>query len=107
MTHFDYITKHLLPSWARQWSCNFKIWGDLVTGNCEDYANPWGESPERECYEWFWSAINMDDTYSKDYLEFLVRLAEEVKEGKVKTYPAKEVLERLRQAVEDCNDQEV
>ena len=106
MTHFDYITKHLLRAWVQSWTYNFRIWADLMTNNYETYANPWSESPERECYEWFWSSINMDDTYSKDYLEFLIRLAEEVEEGKVKTYPAKEVLERLKQAVEDHNDDE-
>ena len=53
MTHFKYITDHLLRAWVQSWTYNFKLWTDLMTNNYEAYANPYGESPERECYEWF------------------------------------------------------
>ena len=53
MTNFDYITKHMLPGWVESWTYNFRIWADLMTGNYKPYAEPWGESPERDCYEWF------------------------------------------------------
>ena len=61
MTHLKYITDHLFPSWVQSWTYNFKIWADLMTNNYEAYDNPWCESPERECYEWFWASINMVD----------------------------------------------
>ena len=61
MTHLKYITDHLFPSWVQSWTYNFKIWADLMTNNYEAYDNPWCESLERECYEWFWASINMDD----------------------------------------------
>ena len=50
-----------VPSWVQSWTYNFKIWADLMTNNYEAYDNPWCESPERECYEWFWASINMVD----------------------------------------------
>jgi hypothetical protein len=99
MTHFTYITTHLLPSWIRQWTYNFKHWADLMTNNYETYANVWSESPERECYEWFWSSINMDETLPKEFLEELYRRMDDVDTGKVKTVPAEDVLKRLKELV--------
>ena len=97
MTHFKYITDHLLRAWVHQWSCNFKHWTDLMTNNYEAYANPYGESPERECYEWFWSSINMDDTLPKEFLEYLQQMVEDIETGKVKTYPMDDVLKIWRE----------
>ena len=82
----------MLPGWVESWKYNFKIWADLMTGNYTPYANPWGESPERECYEWFWSSINLDDIYSKEFIEDIMQRMKDVKSGKVKTYPAEDVL---------------
>ena len=39
-----------------------------MTNNYEVYANPYDESQERECYEWFWASSTVDDTYSKEFL---------------------------------------
>ena len=83
MTHFEYITKHLFPTWVHQWTYNFKHWLDLITENYEAYENPFGESPERECYEWFWASINLDDTYTKEYLEELYQMVEDMKSNNV------------------------
>ena len=58
-----------------------------MTNNYKPYANPWGESPERECYEWFWSSINIDDIYTKEFIEDIMQKMKDVKSGKVKTYP--------------------
>ena len=104
MTHFSYITQHLFPSWVQQWTYNFKIWSDLMTNNYEAYANPWGESPERECYEWFWASIGMDHTYSKDSLESFYEMIDDIDAGIVKTIPAKDVLNRLNELVNDMQD---
>ena len=101
MTHFTYITDHLLRAWVQSWAFNFKVWADLMTNNYETYANPYGESPERECYEWFWSSISMDETYSKDFLESLYQMMDDVDTGKVKTVPDADVLKRLKALVEE------
>ena len=92
MTHFDYITKHMLPGWVESWTYNFKVWSDLMTGNYKPYAEPWGESPERDCYEWFWASINIDDIYTKEFIEELLQMKKDVESGKVKTYPVDDVL---------------
>ena len=47
------------------------------------HFNPYGESPERECYEWFWASINMDDTLPKELLEELYQRMDDVDTGKV------------------------
>ena len=83
----------MLPGWVESWTYNFKIRADLMTGNYKPYAEPWGESPERDCYEWFWSSINLDDIYSKEFLEELVQMMKDVKSGKVKTIPYDKILE--------------
>ena len=103
MTHFDYITKHMLPGWVESWKYNFRIWSDLMTNNYKPYANPWGESPERECYEWFWASINMDETLSKEFLEYLHQKLDDVDKGKVKPIPY--TLEEIaKQAKSDNQD---
>ena len=105
MTHFTYITKHLLRAWVQQWTHNFKHWTDLMTNNYKEYDNPWCESPERECYEWFWASINMDDTLSKEFLEELYQRMDDIDTGKVKTYPAEDILKRLKERVEEDNNE--
>jgi len=82
----------MLPGWVESWTYNFRIWADLMTGNYKPYANPWGESPERECYEWFWASLNLDDIYSKAFIEELWQMKKDVDSGKVKTYPLDDVL---------------
>ena len=89
-----------VPSWVQSWTYNFKIWADLMTNNYEAYDNPWCESPERECYEWFWASINIDDTLSKEFLESLHQMMDDVDTGKVKTYPADDILKRLKERVD-------
>ena len=104
MTHFTYITDHLLRAWVQSWTCNFRIWADLMTNNYEVHANPYGESPERECYEWFWSSINMDDTLPKEFLESLYQMMDDIDTGIVKTIPAEELLKRLKEKIDDMKD---
>ena len=101
MTYFKYITNHLLPTWLSTWSYNFTVWADLMTDNYAEYSSPWCESPERECYEWFWTSISLDDTYSKDFIETLREMVEEIDAGVVKTYPAEDVLKRMEELVDE------
>jgi hypothetical protein len=87
MTQIDYIFQHLLPTWLNTWRHNFKMWADLMTNNYEIYANPWCDSPEKECYEWFWASINLDDTFSKEFLEDLQNTIDLIDSGKIKLLP--------------------
>ena len=104
MTHYSYITHYLFPSWVRSWNFNFKIWADLMTNNYEVYANPWGESPERECYEWFWASINTNDTYPKEFLEGLYQMIDKTDTRILKTVPAKDVFNRLNELLSDMQN---
>ena len=100
LSWFKYITKHLLPSWVQQWTCNFRIWADLMTNNYEGYALLEEDDPEQECYEWFWASINMDDTLPKEFLEYLNQMVDDIDSGKVRTYPADDILKRMKELVD-------
>jgi hypothetical protein len=92
MTYFKYITDHLLRAWVQSWTYNFRIWADLMTNRYDGYALLEDDDPERECYEWFWASINMDEIYSKEFLEELYQMVDDIDSGKVKTYPMDDVL---------------
>lgn len=96
MTWTHYITKHLIPTWFRSFNDNFRMWRDLVTSNYENYVLLKDDDPYQECYEWFWASINLDETYSKEFLEYLQQMVDDIDTGKVKTYSLDEVMEELR-----------
>ena len=82
----------------------FRIWADLMGSNYENYALPrTAEDPEAECLDWFWASLNEDDVYDKDFLEYLMKLCEDVDTGKVKTYPMEDVMSELEElmSIED------
>jgi hypothetical protein len=93
LSWFTYITDHLLRAWVQQWSYNFRMWADLMTNNYEGYATLEADDPEQECREWFWASLNMDDIYTKEFLEELYRRISDIASGKEKTYPLDDVLE--------------
>ena len=92
LSWFKYITDHLLRAWVQSWTCNFRMWVDLMTNNYDDYALLEEDDPEQECYEWFWASINMDDTYPKEFLEYLNQMVDDIDSGKVKTYSMDDIL---------------
>ena len=71
MTWTDYVLKHLIPTWFNSFKCNFYMWSDLMTGNYAGCVLLPDDDPYTECYEWFWASINMDETYPKEFLEYL------------------------------------
>jgi hypothetical protein len=81
------------------------MWADLMTNNYEGYALLEEDDPEQECYEWFWASINMDDTLPKEFLESLYQMMDDVDTGKVKTIPAEDVLKRMKELVEEDNNE--
>ena len=95
MNWFEYWIGHC---WMTGWQSirgAYKIWGDLLTGNYEGYALLKDDDPYTECYEWFWATLNEDETLPKEFLEYLMQLADDVETGKVKTYPM--TLEELKE----------
>jgi len=104
MTHLEYITKHLLRAWVQQWTCNFRIWADLMTNRYDGYALLEEDDPEEECKEWFWASLNEDDVYPKEFLEYLMQMVEDIELGKVETYPMDEVMDRVKRELNDEQD---
>ena len=62
-----------------------------MTSNYEGYALMREDDPEEECKDWFWTSLNEDDTYSKEFLEYLQQMVDDIESGKVKTYTLEEV----------------
>ena len=56
----------------------------------------WYDDPYEECLRWFWGSLGEDETLPKAFLEHLIQMAEDVRTGKVKTYPLDEVMEELK-----------
>ena len=81
----------------------FRIWADLMGSNYENYALPrTAEDPEAECISWFWGTLGEDEVYPKEFLEYLMQMADDVMTGKVETVPLDEdFFDRLKDLVED------
>ena len=98
----EYYFGHCFQTgWREMWN-NFKMWRDLISGNYADYALLKDDDPYEECYNWFWTSINFDETYPKEFLEELMQMAEDVRTGKEKVIPMDELyMERLKELVKD------
>ncbi len=96
MTWTEYIFQHLIPTGLRSFRDNFRMWRDLITSNYQDYVLLEDDDPYEQCYEWFWTSINLDETYPKEFLEHLQQMVDDIDSGKVKTYTLDEVMEELR-----------
>jgi hypothetical protein len=107
MSWMEYIFTHLIPTAFQTFNNNFVMWRDLITGDYEKYKLLKDDDPYQECYEWFWSSINLDETYPKEFLEHLMQLADDVATGKVKTVPfTKDMFDELDDLVGDLIDDE-
>ena len=83
----------------------FRIWADLMGSNYADYALPRTvEDPEKECIEWFWVGLGEDDTYPREFLEYLLQMCADIDSGKVKTYPMDEVMEEMKTWCEEDDE---
>tara|TARA_R110000868_G_C10802615_1_gene757218 strand:- start:306 stop:692 length:387 start_codon:yes stop_codon:yes gene_type:complete len=102
MNWFDYIFTHLIPTWFKSFNDNFVMWRDLITGDYEKYKLLKNDDAFQECYDWFWGSINVDETYPKEFLEYLYQMSEDVKSGKVETIPfTREMFDELEELVGD------
>jgi hypothetical protein len=77
------------------------MWRDLITSNYQDYVLLEDDDPYEQCYEWFWTSINLDETYPKEFLEYLKQMVDDIDSGKVKTYSMDEVVNRMKELVGD------
>jgi len=105
-TTLNWWDYHIGHCWMTGWQSirsNFRIWSDLMGSNYENYALPrTAENPEEECIEWFWATLGEDEVYPKEFLEYLMEMAEDVRTGKVETVPLTEdFFDRLKDLVKD------
>ena len=101
MNWFDYWIMHCWMTGWQSMKHSFQNWADLMTGNWKDYGLMFYDDPYEECRDCFWSYLGEDDTLSKDFLEYLQEMAEDVLSGKVKTVPMKDVMKELEEL---CNE---
>lgn len=102
MSWMEYIFTHLIPTWIQSFGDNFRMWSDLMTENYAPYTLLKNDDPFEECYSCFWTSINLDETYPKEFLESLIQMADDVETGKVKTYPmTKDMFDELDDLVGD------
>jgi len=105
-TTLNWFEYWILHCWMTGWQSigdTFRIWADLMGNNYENYALPrTAENPEEECIEWFWATLGEDEVYPKEFLEYLMEMAEDVRTGKVETVPLDEdFFDRLKDLVKD------
>jgi hypothetical protein len=81
----------------------YRIWSDLMTGNYKDYALLFSDDPYTECYEWFWVSLGEDNTYPREFLEYLQQLVYDIDTGKEKLIPMdmEKLDEELKELLED------
>ena len=92
--------------WREIWN-NFKMWRDLINGNYENYALLKDDDPYQECYDWFWYGINADETYPKEFLEYLQELCDKIDRGEEKLIPMDEdFFDRLKEITDDIKRDE-
>lgn len=87
LSWFDYIFTHLIPTWFQIFNNNFVMWRDLITENYEPYNLLKDDNPAEECYDWFWTSINLDETYPKYFLEDLMEMCDRIDRGEEKLIP--------------------
>ena len=106
MSWMEYIFTHLIPTWFQSFNDNFVMWRDLITENYEQYKLLKDDNPEQECYDWFWSSINLDETYPKSFLESLLQMVDDIGTGKEEVIPMDDVLTNLKTWLEEDDEVE-
>ena len=80
----------------------FRIWADLMGSNYKDYALLKQDDPEQECLEWFWGTLGEDDTYPREFLEYLLQMVDDIETGKEKLIPMGEnFMDELKELIKD------
>ena len=94
--------------WMTGWQSirhNFRMWADLMGSNYEGYALLKEDDPEAECLDWFWTSLVEDDVYSKEFLEHLMQIVDDIETGKEKVIPMDDVMANLKTWLEEEDDE--
>lgn len=106
LSWFEYIWfSCILQGWYNCWY-SFKNWADLMGGNWEEYSLLKNDDPMEQCILNFWDSLE-EDIISKEFLESLMQMAEDVRTGKVETIPfTQEMFDKLDDLVGDMIDKD-
>ena len=101
LSWFEYYWNScILQGWYDFW-CAFKNWADLMGNNYQEYALLKTDDPLEQCILYFWDSLE-EDIYPKEFLESLMQMSEDVRTGKVKTYPlTQDMFDKLDDLVGD------
>ena len=101
LSWFEYIWNSCIrQGWYNCWYA-YKNWADLMGNNYQDYALLKEDDPLEQCILYFWDSLE-DEIYPKEFLESLLQMSDDVKTGKVETYPMDEdFFDRLKDLVKD------
>lgn len=86
LSWFNYIWYSCILQGWYNCSYSFRNWADLMGNNYQDYALLDSDDPLEQCILYFWDSLE-SEIYSKDFLESLLQMSNDVKTGKVKTIP--------------------
>jgi hypothetical protein len=95
----------IIQGWYDCWYA-FKNWADLMGNNYQDYALLVSDDPLEQCILYFWDSLE-DDIYPKEFLEYLMQLADDVATGKEKVVPfTKDMFDELDDLVGDLIEED-
>ena len=102
MNWWEYWIGHC---WMTGWQSirsNFQVWADLMGSSYDNWSILSSvDDPEAECLEWFWVGLNEDDVYPKEFLEYLMKMVDDIETGKEKVIPMDEnFMNRLKDLTE-------
>lgn len=100
MNWWQYWIGHCWMSGWQSIRSTFRIWTDLLSGCYDGYALLPEDDPLTECLGWFWGTLGEDNTYPREFLEYLHQLCEDVMSGKEKLIP----YESFDEMMEELND---
>jgi len=87
MSWWEYWIGHC---WMTGWQSikySFQNWGDLMTGNWDNYALLNSDNLFEACLDNFWDSLGDDDTLPKEFLEHLLEMVDRIDRGEEKLIP--------------------
>ena len=104
LSWFDYVWNSCILQGWYNFACAFRNWADLMGNNYEGYGILKEDDDLEWCIDYFWESLE-DDIYSKDFLESLLQMADDVKTGKVETIPMDDLMKELKEWSEEKDDE--
>lgn len=104
LSWWNYWIGHCFMTGWQSIRFNFITWMDLVwfEDNHKNYSLLKDDDPFEQCYLTFWYDLNDEDTYPKEFLEYLLQITEDVRSGKEKVIPfTKDMFDYLEDLVGD------